>query len=108
MCSESPEKRLSIRAGIREGLPERVTLTPNLKAILRLARQGRGEEREGIILLGRGDRVSKGREGWETGVSSRNQPELGGAGTGLLTAKRQEMVDTHGQIALGNRGWNKT
>lgn len=33
-----------------------------------------------------------------------NQPELDGAGTDLLTAMRQEIVDKRGQIALGDCG----
>lgn len=40
MCSESLEKRLSIRSGIREDFPERATLTPKLKAILRISKAG--------------------------------------------------------------------
>lgn len=45
MCSEGPEKRAAVRAGIREDLLERVTLTLNLREVVKISKAGgrRGE-----------------------------------------------------------------
>lgn len=46
VCSESPEKRVSVRSGIREDFPERVTLPLNLKDIVRISQAGDRRGRE--------------------------------------------------------------
>lgn len=40
VCSESPEKRVSVQSGIREDFPERVALTLNLKEAVRISKAG--------------------------------------------------------------------
>lgn len=67
VCSESPEKRAAVRSGIREDFLERVTLTLNLREVVKISKAGDRKGKGGKHLPGRGDSTSNG-----SGLRDRN------------------------------------